>query len=95
MDRIVQKRSLVWSRKQEVGRRLSLGALNVGYNDSTVCHQGPFPASATLSAATGSVKVTFTQQVDGGALQRPVVLDTESQTCYASTKEREIRRRES
>merc|ERR1712166_33406 len=52
--------------KQEVGRRLSLGMRNVGYNDSAVCHQGPFPATATLSAATGEVTVTFMQQADGG-----------------------------
>eukprot|EP01052_Picozoa_sp_SAG31_P045798 SAG31_NODE_8514_length_1438_cov_1.017177_1_plen_161_part_10 len=46
--------------------------MNIGYNDSTACHQGPFPASAhavTASAAAsgaGGIKVTFKQQDDGG-----------------------------
>ena len=51
--------------KQEVGRRLSLGALSVGYNQTAACHQGPFPASATLSSS-GEVVVKFQQQADGG-----------------------------
>ena len=57
--------------KQEVGRRLSLGMMAIGYNQSSVCHQGPFPSSAKLvTAATTpaevNVKVTFRQQAGGG-----------------------------
>jgi hypothetical protein len=51
-----------------VGRRLSLGMLNVGYNQTSVCHQGPFPSVATQIPATSEVKVSFKQQDDGGKL---------------------------
>ena len=51
--------------KQEVGRRLALGAQAVGYNDSGSCHQGPFPTSAAsvpMAAGLGTqVKVVFGQ----------------------------------
>jgi sialate O-acetylesterase len=50
--------------KQEVGRRLALGAQVVAYKDSGACHQGPFPSAATVTVAergTGRVKVTFGQ----------------------------------
>lgn len=50
--------------KQEVGRRLALGALAVAYNTST-CHQGPFPDSA-VSTKAGAVTVTFKQQAGCG-----------------------------
>lgn len=53
--------------KQEVGRRLSLGMMNIGYNQSTVCHQGPFPAAAVaVLTDVVTVRVTFQQQADGG-----------------------------
>jgi sialate O-acetylesterase len=54
--------------KQEVGRRLALGAQAVAYNDTTACHQGPWPTSA-VARADGQVTVTFEAQQgcgDGG-----------------------------
>jgi sialate O-acetylesterase len=55
--------------KQEVGRRLALGAQVVAYHDQSACHSGPFPSAATTtmqqqqrSVHTDShVKVTFVQ----------------------------------
>jgi sialate O-acetylesterase len=66
--------------KQEVGRRLALGMMNIGYNDSTACHQGPFPASAhattasAVAAGAGGIKVTFKQQDDGGCGSSGIML---------------------
>lgn len=70
--------------KQEVGRRLALGMMNIGYNDSTACHQGPFPISAhavrasAAAAGAGGIKVTFKQQDDGGCGTSGIILRSQA-----------------